>query len=148
MNQNQNEDLEHLKILSIFYYIVGGLAGLFACFPIIHLVIGLGMLGGSMFGEPLPADADFPFILFGLLFTIIPAVIILAGWVFAIAILVAGYFLSQHRRHTFCLVVAGISCMFVPFGTVLGVFTILVLSRPSVKALFAGEPMKPDVLAA
>jgi hypothetical protein len=27
-----------------------------------------------------------------------------------------------------------------PFGTVLGIFTLIVLSRPSVKALFAAQP--------
>jgi hypothetical protein len=32
---------------------------------------------------------------------------------------------------------AAISCIFMPFGTVLGVFTIIVLLRPSVKELFA-----------
>jgi hypothetical protein len=32
--------------------------------------------------------------------------------------------------------VAALSCAFMPFGTVLGVFTIVVLVRPSVKQLF------------
>ena len=31
---------------------------------------------------------------------------------------------------------AGIECIFMPFGTVLGVFTIIVLMRPSMKELF------------
>lgn len=147
MNQQQKEDLEHLKILSIFHYVVGGLAGLFSCFPIFHLAIGISMLSGNMFGEPMPPDADFPSTLFGLMFTIIPMVMILAGWAFAIAILIAGRYLSQHRRHTYCLVVAAISCMFMPFGTILGVFTIIVLSRPTVKALFAGEPTDSALLS-
>jgi hypothetical protein len=30
---NQNQDEQYLKILSIAHYVVGGLAGLFACFP-------------------------------------------------------------------------------------------------------------------
>jgi hypothetical protein len=32
---------------------------------------------------------------------------------------------------------ACIECLFIPFGTILGVFTIIVLSRESVKTLFA-----------
>jgi hypothetical protein len=32
--------------------------------------------------------------------------------------------------------VACVSCVFMPIGTILGVFTILVLSRPSVKSAF------------
>jgi len=34
------------------------------------------------------------------------------------------------------MVIAGIECLFMPFGTVLGVFTLVVLVRPSVKELF------------
>ena len=44
--------------------------------------------------------------------------------------------LAQRKRYMFCLVVACVECLFMPFGTVLGVFTIIVLSRDSVKALF------------
>ena len=39
-----NEKAQYLKILSVAYYVVGALSGLFACFPIIHLVVGLGMM--------------------------------------------------------------------------------------------------------
>jgi hypothetical protein len=35
---------------------------------------------------------------------------------------------------------ACIECMFMPFGTVLGVFTIIVFIRQSVKALFTPKP--------
>jgi hypothetical protein len=38
------QDEDHLKLLSIFHYVVGGLAGLFALLPIFHLVIGLVMV--------------------------------------------------------------------------------------------------------
>ena len=129
-----NQDEQHLHILSIFHYVVGGLTALFACFPVFHLAMGISMLTGG-FG-PMPPDETFPFQLFGLMFVLIPAAIILLGWALAAAIIVAGYFLSKRRNYTFCLVVAGIACIFMPFGTVLGIFTIIVLVRPSVKALF------------
>ncbi len=138
-----NQDLEHLKILSIFHYVVAAIAGLFACFPIFHLMMGITFLTGGFFpnGE---VPSDFPpgfppFELFGLMFTVIPAFIILLGWAFAIAMFFAGVSLGRQKNYTFSLVMAGISCMFMPFGTVLGVFTIIVLLRPSVKALFEGD---------
>ncbi len=130
------QDLEHLKILSIFHYVLAGIVALFACFPIFHLVMGISMLTGDFFQGEVPSDAPFPFGMFSLMFTIIPAIIILSGWAFAISLAVSGYFLSKKTRYLFCLVVAGISCIFTPFGTVLGVFTIIVLMRPSVKKLF------------
>jgi hypothetical protein len=55
---------------------------------------------------------------------------------YALALFLAARFLAERRRHTFCVVVAAISCTFTPLGTVLGVFTLIVLFRPSVKALF------------
>jgi hypothetical protein len=133
------QDLEHIKILSIFHFVVAGLAGLFACFPILHLTIGISMLTGSFFAGG-PSGNPFPFALFGLLFTIIPLALILSGWTFAICLAISGYFLAKQKHHLFCLVMAGICCMFMPFGTVLGVFTLVVLTRPSVKELFNPTP--------
>lgn len=135
MTTDQNE--QYLNILAIFHYVVGGLTALFACFPIFHLTIGLGMLTGG-FG-PMP-DGEFPFRLFGLMFVLIPAAIILLGWILAGFMIATGYFLHKRQKHTFCLVVAGVECIFIPFGTVLGVFTIVLLVQPSVRVLFGGTP--------
>ena len=43
---------------------------------------------------------------------------------------------GQRRNRSFCFVVACLSCFNVPLGTILGIFTILVLNRPSVQAGF------------
>jgi len=58
------------------------------------------------------------------------------GWIFAVIIFLTGRFLAKRKRYMFCLVIACVECLFMPFGTVLGVFTIIVLMRPSVKELF------------
>lgn len=131
-----NQDIDQIKILAIFHFIVAGVAGLFACFPIFHLLMGISMLAGGFFPETAPADTPFPFGIFALMFTLIPAAIIFLGWAFAISLAVSGYFLLKKQHYLFCMVMAGISCIFTPFGTVLGVFTIIVLMRPSVKELF------------
>lgn len=34
-------DEEHLKLLPIFHYVVGDMAGVFSLIPIFHLVVGL-----------------------------------------------------------------------------------------------------------
>jgi hypothetical protein len=128
-----NQDLQHLKLLSIFHYVVAGLLALVACFPILHFVVGLMMIfspssmgGGS--NPPPPA--------LGWLFVLIAGAIILLGWTMAICLMVAGWFLSRGKHYIFCFVMACIICLFHPFGTVLGVFTIIVLLRPSVKRFF------------
>jgi hypothetical protein len=117
-------DEEHLRLLSIFHYVVGGLAALFALFPIFHLIIGLFMIFApdKMFhGKEESAPA-------------------LIGWIIAALILTTGRFLARRKHYQFCLVMGGVECLFMPFGTVLGVFTILVLVRESVKQLFGAHP--------
>jgi hypothetical protein len=134
----KQQDAEHLRLLSIFHYVVAGMQVLFASFPIIHFVIGAAMVFGpgsfgSKSGEAPPAAVGWFFMLFA-------GAWMLVGWTLAACMVVAGRSLAQRRRYTFCLVVAGITaavCM--PFGTVLGVFTIVVLMRPSVKEAFVAS---------
>jgi hypothetical protein len=44
--------------------------------------------------------------------------------------------IRNRRWWTFCYLTGWGECLMFPFGTVLGIFTIIVLSRPSVKLLF------------
>jgi hypothetical protein len=128
------QDEKHLDLLSIFHYVVGGFAGLFSLFPVIHLVLGLmfilapGKMQGQ--GEPPPAFIGWFFVIFAAMFITI-------GLVFTGFVIAAGRSLARRRRYLFCLVMAGIECVFIPFGTVLGVFTIIVLMKDSAKALFS-----------
>lgn len=132
-----NKDLEQLRLLSIFHYVVGGLIALFSCLPFIHLTIGIMALTGSFPDTPTrPGEPEFPKELFGAMFVILPSIIILCGWTLAICTIVAGRKLSKQTNYIFCIVVAGILCAFTPIGTILGVFTIIVLMRDSVKSLF------------
>ena len=129
------QDEEHLRLLAIFHYVVGGMLALFACVPIIHVSIGLVMLvSPSLFGPPQGGAP--PPVWVGLFFVILGGLFIVIGWTMAGLMLYAGRCLSRRQRYLFCMVVAGVSCLFFPLGTALGVFTIIVLNRPSVKQLF------------
>jgi hypothetical protein len=134
-----NQDVEHLRLLSIFHYVVAGLTALFACFPVFHLIFGLVMLiAPPAANGPHGHVHDVAVVrMMGAAFVIVALFVIVAGWSLAVCVLFAGQFLSRHRHYTFCLVIAALLCMITPFGTVLGVFTIIVLMRPSVKLLFA-----------
>lgn len=128
-----NQDTEHLRLLSIFHYVVAGIFAVFSMFPILHLAIGIAMVTGvfddAENGNPPPAFV-------GWIFILLAAVFILGGLAMAICVAFAGRRLGQHRSYMYCLVIAGIECMFMPFGTALGVFTLIVLMRPTVKELF------------
>jgi hypothetical protein len=136
-----NQDEQQLQLLSTFHYVCAGVVALFACIPFIHLIIGL-MLVTQSFGH----GKEQPPAFVGWLFVGIAAVVILLGWTLAALLAWAGRCLARRVRYTFCCVVAGVACMFMPLGTVLGVFTILVLMRPSVKTLFDARA-QPSVAA-
>jgi len=107
-------------------------------FPILHLAFGIAMVSGAfddMDGGSPPPEV------FGWIFVIGPAVFISCGLVMAILVAIAGRRLGCYRSYTYCLVIAGIECMFMPFGTILGVFTIIVLMRPTVRELFGVAPI-------
>jgi hypothetical protein len=132
------QDAEHLHILSIAHYVMAGVMALVACFPILHLVIGIGILASAARENVDPAAGV------GIVFVAIAMMFILAGWTLAACIAYAGRNLARRERHMFCLVVAGIeACTCVPLGTVLGVLTIVVLIRSTVKAAFGVAPASP-----
>jgi hypothetical protein len=125
------QDEQNLNLLSIFHYVVAGLTALFACVFLVHVGIGIAMLTGALDAHEAPPR------FMGWLFIIIPGTFILAAWTLAVFMVIAGRKLRRRVSRTFCLVVGGIECALCPFGTVLGVFTIVVLMKESVKALFA-----------
>jgi hypothetical protein len=61
---------------------------------------------------------------------------VLLAVVSAIHLAVVGVQIRNRRWWTFCYLTGWGECLMFPFGTVLGIFTIIVLSRPSVKLLF------------
>ncbi len=131
-----NNDERHLQLLAIAHYVLGGASALFSSMFIIHFLWGIATLRGSeFFGAP---GKDAPPREFGYFLVAMGGGAVLAGWSMGASLVLAGRSLQRHTRYTFCLIVAAIACVLCnPFGTVLGVFTIVVLMRPSVKELFA-----------
>lgn len=128
-----NEDVKNLDLLSIFHYILGGITALFSCIPIIHLSLGVAILRGVFGGKNPPPQA------FGWLFVILGGTFVLCGWALAVAMIIAGSKLKRKRSYTYCIVIAALECMMMPFGTVLGVFTIIILMKESVKEIFTSD---------
>jgi hypothetical protein len=134
-------DREHLKLLVIFHYVLAvlifGLASIF----IFHLVMGILIVRGKIPAPPGGGPPAFVgWILIGL-----GAFMLLMGYSLTTFLISGAICLGRRKAHTFCLVVAGISCLWAPLGTGLGVCTILVLMRRSVKDLFAGRIVEEDV---
>ena len=131
------QDTEYLRLLTIFHYVVAGLAALFSLFPLIYTTIGAIFIFVARHGAPKPGE-ELPPEFVGWIFVGVGSFLFLLGIAMAICILIASRCLSRRKGYSFALVMACIECLFVPFGTILGVFTIVALSRESVKALFSG----------
>ncbi len=134
-----NQDKEHLRLLAIFHYVVAGLAALFSFFPLLYTTIGAIFIFVARHGTPKTGE-ELPPEFLGWIFVGLGSFLFLLGITMAICILIAGRCLSRCKCFSFTLVMACIQCLFIPFGTILGVFTIIVLSRESVKTLFSTAP--------
>jgi drug/metabolite transporter (DMT)-like permease len=126
-----NSDLEHLRLLAIFHYVVGGLHILAASILILHVSVGLLLiLRPGFFGNNPPP----PFV--GLFMTVMFGILMVCGWAMGVCTILSGRYLSRRVHRTFSMVVAVVNCLGFPFGTALGVCTIIVLSRDSVRNLY------------
>jgi len=125
------EDEQHLDQLVIGHYVVGGLACLFGCLPLIHLAVGLFLLRTAT-----GPGGDMPPAMFGWIFVAAGALAFILAQSLGLALIVSGRLMRRRVKHTFSFIVACVACMFMPFGTILGVFSIIVLSRASVKSLY------------
>lgn len=131
---NANKDSEHLNLLSIFHFVGAGLAMLGILFLIGHFALfhaffaNPKMWEGQKGGPPPKVFFDI-FKWFYLFFGV---------WLLASGSLnvISGICIRARTNRTLSLIVAGINCLHLPLGTVLGVFTIVVLSRQSVRELY------------
>ncbi len=131
-----SEDEYHLDLLGTFHWVLAGIAAAAGLFPILHVLFGLIAIMASLFGADAEPEARGMGVLMGFMFMAIGTVIIVTFWVIAFCLYLSGSYLKAHKNHMFCMVMAVIMCASFPLGTVLGVFTIVVLVRPSVKQLF------------
>jgi hypothetical protein len=132
-----NQDAEHLRLLSIFHYVVGGLGFLCGSFPLLHVALGLVMFFSPEtmndgHGGPPPKA-------FGLIFAVMGGVFVLMAWILSAFTIMSGKYISQRKKWTASVIIASVQCVCFPFGTVLGVFTLVVLLRPSVKQLYGQD---------
>lgn len=122
------QDVEHLRILVILHYVVAGLSVLGLGFLALHYLV-FSFVMGQQQGPAPPGEFLWVF----RAFYVFAGGFMLVG---GILNLLAASNLRERRRRTLTLVVAGLNCLQFPFGTALGVFTFIVLTRDSVREVF------------
>ena len=134
-------DAEHLRLLRIGYFVFAGTAAFTGGFGLLYLIMGL--VFAATFSS-MPHTSQAPPAFMPWLFVGIGGLITVAAGAYTALALLTARALRSHRSRKLCLITAGLSCLYIPFGTVLGIFTFSVLARPSVHALF--EPVVPPRL--
>lgn len=127
-------DAEHLQLLSIFHFVGAGLALLGLMFLIAHYSIFNAVFANPKMWEnqkqgPLPTEIFAVFKWFYLIFAV---------WFIGCGVtnVLSGLWMRARKWRTFSMIVAGFNCLHFPLGTVLGVFTLIVLMRDSVRKLY------------
>ena len=132
-------------MLPVLYWVLGGLDILMSLYGLIY--IGLGAVFAFTPWQSSGAASDAPPAFIGWFFVAIGVGFMLVFGASGGLKIATGFWISKRRRRTLSLVMAGVSCLWVPFGTLVGVLTFIVLLRPSVEALYAGaavgEPPAP-----
>jgi heme/copper-type cytochrome/quinol oxidase subunit 3 len=135
-------DAEHLRLLAVFHFVGAGLAALALCFLAAHYLLfrtffaNPGMWVNQRNVPPPPLEV---FSFFRWFYAIFGALLVASG----VVNILSAVYLRQRKNRTFSLIVAAMNCVHFPLGTTLGVFTFIVLLRPSVLRLY-GAASGPD----
>lgn len=135
-------DADHLRVLAICHYLTAGLTLLMSAFIPLHYAIMKMVFTSPEMTNPKPGQPAMPFDpaeFFAIFqwFYLIAAIFMLAA---VISTAISGRFIQRRVNRLFSLIVAGFLCMFFPFGTALGVFSFIVLTRESVRRLYQEAP--------
>jgi hypothetical protein len=147
---------QNLHLLAIFHYVVAGFLALMVCFSILYAAFAWNMFSSfpvtvppfeevqvttyEEYGQAISQE-DYdervaryaaPEQIFAGFRTMMITILLLNGLFWGgICLMTAlsGYFIQQRQRRVFSIVTAAVNCIYFPFGTVLGVFTIILLNK-------------------
>ena len=142
MGELVDRDQEHLRLLKFGFYLMAGTTGFFSLFALLYIVMG-GLFAFGVFPTPEGFATDQRFM--GRIFLVLGLAFFLIGLILTLLTYFAGRSIRERRRRMLCMAVAGLWCLWVPFGTAIGVCAILVLNRPSVEALFTAQGTPPPI---
>ena len=130
-------DEEHLKLLSLGYKISAAISGFFSLFGLLYVFAGVAMSVAFSHATDLATKTDqAPPAFVGWIFAGFGALFVLLMTTMALLKLRAALCIQRRKSRTYCMVIAAIMCIGVPYGTALGVASFMVLSRDSVVQQF------------
>lgn len=142
-------DEEHLKILSLAFVVSASVSAFYSLFGLLYVFMGI-MMGTTLSHLPQasanPAQGPSPAFV-GWIFSFIGLAFFLIGIAVTAARFRAAWCIKHRKSRLFCMVIAGIGCLEIPYGTALGIFAFLVLGGDSVVPLFCPSPPANSLVA-
>lgn len=131
MGNQTNNDNSQLLLLSIFHFIGAGLAVIGGCFLGLHYALFHSFISNSQIwsgkNQPPPPEIFIQFISW---------IYWIAGFILLLSLvsnLLSAFYIRARKHRIFSIIVASFNCFHMPLGTLLGVFTIVILMRESVQ---------------
>jgi hypothetical protein len=129
-------DEEHLRLLTIGHYIAGGLYIAFASMFVFHLIFLVFLSANpDVFTppgkqvQPMPENVIYAM-------TVAVGFFVALGWTIGGLTIYAGRCIRNRAHRTFTIVMAAVNLLLIPIGTILGVFTLMVVTRESVRRMY------------
>src|SRR2546430_12826499 len=146
---------ERLRLLAIGFYVKGAVGAIFVSFLLFHFVFMLGFsfmpesawnpppksattvpsLSVTPSPSPRPVNQGPPVVFFRVIAGVI-GVIILLGWTFGGLTIYAGRCVQKRTHRLFIFVMAALNCPFIPWGTLLGIATFMLMQTPVARRKF------------
>jgi hypothetical protein len=143
-------------MLMIGFYVRGAMMVAFGCFFLIYVAffLGFSFIPQSAWTQP-PASSASPTVLayatptphppnqgpppviFFRIMACVFAAVTLLVWIMGCLTAYAGRCIQRRRNKLLIFVMAGLNCLFVPYGTLLGIFTFIILGSPAAAQEFS-----------
>ena len=130
-------DGEHLRLLSVFHFIQGFLTIGVSLIFIFHFALFsflTGFADQDTFGYG--SDSEISYRMLSLISTLF-GFFIIVGVTFGIMQILSAVFLQKSKNRTFSIIISAIEILITPYGTILGISSLYVLNRDSVKELYS-----------
>lgn len=131
----QTSKSQNLDLAGIFHYVLAAFIFLNSLAGLIFLGIGTVAILGVLADRP--HDMNVAIFAIGIIFFLGPLIYMGLMWTLAVLVFMAGKRITQRTSLGFCQVVAGLECLFVPFGTILGIVTLILLTKEDARNEFS-----------
>lgn len=145
MNDNEKQqiiDEEQLRLLSFFHYVSGAVTIAFSSMFIFHLIFfGYMISNPELFNNDDAENAKDAMQVMQIFVAVFGAFVIL-GITYGICEIVSGVFIKRRKYRLFSMIVAIPRIIFIPYGTILSIFTLMLLERDSIKSLYVNQGVR------